>query len=81
MKKLVFIVKVYQIKATAEKGELKAKFVLNQNTGTKEIIHFIYIDDAKGAPLIQQLFYLPFVKSVSLDENYLEKPLYFLADI
>lgn len=72
MKKLVFIVKVYQIKATAEKGELKAKFVLNQNTGTKEIIHFKNIDDAKGAPLIQQLFYLPFVKSVSLDENYLE---------
>lgn len=72
MKKLVFIVKVYKIKATAEKGELKAKFVLNQNTGTKEIIHFKNIDDAKGAPLIQQLFYLPFVKSVSLDENYLE---------
>ena len=72
MKKLIFIVKVYQIKATAEKGELKAKFVLNQNTGTKEIIHFKNIDDAKGAPLIQQLFYLPFVKSVSLDENYLE---------
>jgi len=72
LKKLIFIVKVYQIKATAEKGELKAKFVLNQNTGTKEIIHFKNIDDAKGAPLIQQLFYLPFVKSVSLHENYLE---------
>jgi len=65
-------VKVYQIKASAEKGELKAKFVLNQNTGIKEIIHFKNIDDAKGAPLIQQLFYLPFVKSVSLHENYLE---------
>ena len=67
-----FIVKVYQIKASAEKGKLKAKFVLNQNTGTKEIIHFKNIDDAKGAPLIQQLFYLPFVKSVSLHEDYLE---------
>ncbi len=67
-----FIVKVYQIKVSAEKGELKAKFVLNQNTGTKEIIHFKNIDDAKGAPLIQQLFYLPFVKSVSLHEDYLE---------
>ena len=64
--------KVYQIKASAEKGELKAKFVLNQNTGTKKIIHFKNIDDAKGAPLIQQLFYLPFVKSVSLHEDYLE---------
>ena len=64
--------KVYQIKASAEKGELKAKFVLNQNIGTKEIIHFKNIDDAKGAPLIQQLFYLPFVKSVSLHEDYLE---------
>lgn len=67
-----FIVKVYQIKASAEKGKLKAKFVLNQNTGTKEIIHFKNIDDAKGAPLIQQLFYLPFVKSVSLHKDYLE---------
>lgn len=67
-----FIVKVYQIKVSAEKGELKAKFVLNQNIGTKEIIHFKNIDDAKGAPLIQQLFYLPFVKSVSLHEDYLE---------
>ena len=67
-----FIVKVYQIKASAEKGELKAKFVLNQDTGIKEIIHFKNIDDAKGAPLIQQLFYLPFVKSVSLHEDYLE---------
>ena len=67
-----FIVKVYQIKASAKKGKLKAKFVLNQNTGTKEIIHFKNIDDAKGAPLIQQLFYLPFVKSVSLHEDYLE---------
>ena len=66
------IVKVYQIKASAEKGKLKAKFFLNQNTEIKEIIHFKNIDDAKGAPLIQQLFYLPFVKSVSLHENYLE---------
>ncbi len=67
-----FIVKVYQIKASAEKGKLKAKFVLNQNTGTKEILHFKNIDDAKGAPLIQQLFYLPFVKSVTLHGDYLE---------
>ena len=64
--------KVFQIKAAAEKGNIKAQFVLNQIIGSKKSIHFKNIDDAKSAPLIQQLFYLPFVKSVSLHEKSLE---------
>jgi len=63
---------VYQITATAEKGQQKAQFIVNQNIGPKNPIHFKNIDEAKGAPLIQQLFYLPFVKSVSLFEKHLE---------
>ena len=64
--------KVFQINAAAEKGNIKAQFVLNQIIGSKKSIHFKNIDDAKSAPLIQQLFYLPFVKSVSLHEKSLE---------
>ena len=64
--------KVFQIKAAAEKGNIKAQFVLNQIIGSKKSIHFKNIDDAKSAPLIQQLFYLPFIKSVSLYEKSLE---------
>jgi hypothetical protein len=62
----------YQIKASAEKGQQKAQFTVNQNIGPKNPMHFKNIDEAKGAPLIQQLFYLPFVKSVSLFEKHLE---------
>ncbi len=64
--------KIFQIKAKAEKGNVKAEFVLNQNAGPRESMHFKNIDDAKGAPLIQQLFYLPFVKSVDLHEKSIE---------
>lgn len=62
----------FQIKATVEKGNSRATFAVNQNIGPKKTLHFKNIDDAKGAPLIQQLFYLPFVKSVYLSEKSLE---------
>ncbi len=62
----------YQIKATAEKGTIKAIFHLNKAIGPKKILNYKNIDEAKGAPLIQQLFYLPFVKSVTLKEKQLE---------
>ena len=64
--------KNYQITAFTEKGNPWAKFKFNQAIGPKEEIHYQNIDQAKGAPLIQQLFYLPFVKSVRLAEKHLE---------
>lgn len=64
--------KNYQISAFTEKGNPWAKFKFNQIIGPEEEIHYLNIDQAKGAPLIQQLFYLPFVKSVRLAEMYLE---------
>ena len=64
--------KSYQINTFTEKGNHWAKFKLNHAIGPKEEVHYKNIDDAKGAPLIQQLFYLPFVKSVRLFENKIE---------
>ncbi len=64
--------KNYQISAFTEKGNSWAKFKFNQTIGPEEEIHYLNIDQAKGAPLIQQLFYLPFVKSVRLSEMHLE---------
>ena len=64
--------KSYQINTFTEKGNPWAKFKLNHAIGPKEEVHYKNIDDAKGAPLIQQLFYLPFVKSVRLFENKIE---------
>lgn len=64
--------KSYQINTLTEKGNPWAKFKLNHPIGPKEEIHYQNIDEAKGAPLIQQLFYLPFVKSVRLLESKIE---------
>jgi len=61
--------KIFRLTAKCEKGERWANFEVDQTIGPKEISHFKNIDEAKGAPLIQQLFYLPFVKSVSLSET------------
>ncbi|MBF13095.1 MAG: hypothetical protein CMF46_01885 [Legionellales bacterium] len=46
-------------------------FVSNQPLCDDEI-DFTNVDDAGGFPLIQQLFYLPFVKHVRLAENWIE---------
>jgi len=64
--------KQYSITAQVEKGEVVARFTLNHSVGIKKPLVFKNIEDAKGAPLIQQLFYLPFVKEVTLLENCIE---------
>lgn len=64
--------KSYQINTFTEKGNVWAKFKFNHSIGPKGEIHYQNIDDAKSAPLVQQLFYLPFVKSVRLFENKIE---------
>ncbi|MEK9612464.1 MAG: NifU N-terminal domain-containing protein [Flavobacteriaceae bacterium] len=61
--------KIYRIKATSEKGKSWAQFEVDQAIGPIEPLQYKNIDEAKGAPLIQQLFYLPFVKSVQLSEK------------
>ena len=49
----------------------RIRFVSNQPLGDDQI-DFSNVDDAGGFPLIQQLFYLPFVKHVRLAENWIE---------
>ena len=49
----------------------RIRFVSSQPLGDDQI-DFTNVDDAGGFPLIQQLFYLPFVKHVRLTENWIE---------
>ncbi|WP_397364763.1 NifU family protein [Olleya sp. R77988] len=47
------------------------KFELNQFITKHQSFEFNNIDDAKNAPLAQQLFYLPFVKKVYISSNFI----------
>lgn len=55
------------------------KFIANKNlvTSTHE---FISIDEAKNSPLATELFHLPFVKSVFIDENFISITKYDVAE-
>lgn len=46
-----------------------ALFTVNASFGIKENKTFNSVEDAKDFPLVQQMFYLPFVKSVELMDN------------
>ena len=61
--------KKYKIIAKIKKGDDKAQFLFNHKVGYKNSQIYKNVDDAKGAPFIQQLFFLPFVKSVTLKEK------------
>ncbi len=55
------------------------KFVANKKLVTTGH-EFKNIDDAKEAPLVQELFHFPFVKEVYIDENYISISKYDMAD-
>ena len=55
------------------------KFVSNKKL-VLETVEFKNIDEAKNAPLVKELFHLPFVKEVFLDENYLSITKYDIAE-
>ncbi len=61
--------KSFELQTKSEKGNPWASFEMNREIGPEEEILYKNIDDAKGAPLIQQLFYLPFVKTVRLSKQ------------
>ena len=61
--------KKFKITPKIKKGDDKAQFLFNHKVGYKNSQIYKNVDDAKGAPLIQQLFFLPFVKSVTLKEK------------
>jgi len=47
------------------------KFVSNQALINRSSFEFTNIDEAKNAPLVQQLFYFPFVKKVFITANFI----------
>lgn len=55
------------------------KFVANKKIATA-LFEFTSIDDAKLSPLATELFHLPFVKSVFIEENYVSVTKYDMAE-
>ena len=62
---------MFQFTIATTDSPTRIRFVSNKTLGDDQI-DFTNVDDAVGFPLIQQLFYLPFVKHVSLNENWIE---------
>ena len=61
--------KKYLIVAKESEDGLWAQFTMNEPLGPKEVKIYENIDAAAKAPIVQQLFYLPFVKSVRLAQQ------------
>ena len=61
--------KKYLIVAKESEDGLWAQFTMNKPLGPREIKIYENIDAADKAPIVQQLFYLPFVKSVRLAQQ------------
>ena len=61
--------KKYLIVAKESEDGLWAQFTMNEPLGPKEVKIYENIDAADKAPIVQQLFYLPFVKSVRLAQQ------------
>ena len=58
-----------QIVASCKSGAKLAKFTINQTAKINFTKTYTNIDQAADAPLVKQLFYLPFVKRVSIENN------------
>ena len=58
-----------QIVASCRSGAKLAKFTINQAAKINFTKTYTNIDQAANAPLVKQLFYLPFVKRVSIENN------------
>ena len=64
-----FKMKKYLIVAKESEDGLWAQFTINEPLGPKEVKIYENVDAADKAPIVQQLFYLPFVKSVRLAQQ------------
>ena len=58
-----------QIVASCKSGAKLAKFTINQAAKINVTKTYTNIDQAADAPLVKQLFYLPFVKRVTIENN------------
>ena len=70
---------MFQFTIATTDNPTRIRFVSNQSLGDDQM-NFTNVDDAGGFPLIQQLFYLPFVKHVSLAENWIEVERFDILD-
>ena len=61
----------HQIKVVNTSNESIVKFESNHFLVKNHSYEFKNIDDAKPSPLAQQLFYLPFVKTVYIAQNFI----------
>ncbi|MCT8339718.1 NifU family protein [Flavobacteriaceae bacterium TK19130] len=61
----------YTISIEPTKNETIVKFVANSFLTRFESFEFKNIDEAKPSPLAQQLFHLPFVKTVYVSQNFI----------
>ena len=67
-----------KIEPTSNK-EIK-KFVANQFLTSSRSYEFKNIDEAKPSPMAQQLFYLPFVKTVYIAQNFIAIEKFSIVD-
>tara|TARA_S200000501_G_scaffold89569_2_gene82679 strand:+ start:3132 stop:4022 length:891 start_codon:yes stop_codon:yes gene_type:complete len=63
------MMKKYLIVAKESEDGLWAQFTINEPLGPKEVKIYDNVGAADKAPIVQQLFYLPFVKSVRLTQQ------------
>ena len=68
------------IKAEPTKNPAILKFTANRFLGTSQSFEFKNIDEAKNSPLAQQLFYLPFVKTVYIAQNFVAIEKYSIVE-
>ena len=59
----------FNVNAKSESGNPIAHFEINNPLGVPYSKKFNNIDDAQDSPIVQKLFYLPFVKSVTLNNQ------------
>lgn len=71
--------RVFTVYAEVTPNPAVMKFVANRKI-VPAIFEFKNIDEAKGSELAKQLFHLPFVKEVFLDENYVSITKYEVAE-
>lgn len=62
---------IFNIKTEATSNNQIKKFVANQFLTNSRSYEFKNIDEAKPSPLAQELFYLPFVKTVYIAQNFI----------
>lgn len=62
---------IFNIKTESTSNNQIQKFVANQFLTHSRSYEFKNIDEAKPSPLAQQLFYLPFVKTVYIAQNFI----------